>query len=391
MIGASPEIQRWLTQFHERDRVTATDLLLKLRFVTTDTYSEWLRTKLSAIGQHPCALYAVRKMIDDQNVWDQSGRITPRPGASLGSEDLVSSVIANFTKSLRANILDHPSIDEIKNRRIHKIVLLDDSIGSGDRVADFMLRMLSNSTLRSWWSFGWIRFHIIAFARTIEAEGVILEAMPGSDDYRRRFPKSRKISYVSHLRYGKSLMHERWGENHQNILNLCRSQKKVPGNFRLGYRATMSNLVFYHSVPNNLPGVVWYDSERWPALFPRRVLPTWLPLLLDDRRLKRTRDARGVVSESMLSVLRLIKKGIRSDHSLSASLGVDTEVLRRMISAARISGFVTGTNRLTESGVRATRMSTDAKNDVARYDRSVYIPKSWCVGRRTVQPFGRDA
>lgn len=383
MIEDSPEIQNWLNQFPDNDRLAAIDLLLKLKFVPRDAYSEWLKTTLSGLTEERCALYAVRKFgkQEDLCLWDSTGEMVNRPNSSLGSEDLVRSVIAGLMKSDRTRFLDHPSLNELRNREVHEVALIDDSIGSGKRVSDYIKIMLTNKTFLSWWSFGWIRFYIVAFARTNEATKMITEKSPGSDHPIRKHPKSAKLNFCSDSRYQISQLEERWGSGFQGIVDLCASQEGIPIDRRLGFRETMSNIVFYHSVPNNIPGMLWSESKSWVPLFPRRSIPEWLPTLLEGAKPPTLMGKR--VSAPLLTLLRLIKKGIRNQNSLARSLGVDITFLQQLLASGRDSGFLTLGNRLTKAGVEVI-WATQQGSEIDKFDRSLYVPEKWCVDRRTI-------
>ncbi|PWT73027.1 MAG: hypothetical protein C5B59_14395 [Bacteroidetes bacterium] len=382
MVEGSSEIQTWLNQFSDKDRVVATDLLLKLKFVPRDAYSEWLKTTLSGLSENQCGLYAVRKFgkNEDLCLWNASGEMLKRQNLSLGSEDLVRSVIAGLMKSDKSRFLDHPSLNELRDLKVHEIALIDDSIGSGKRVSDYIKIMLTNKTFLSWWSFGWIRFHIVAFARTNEATKIITDEIPGSNHPIRKHRKSEKLNFSSDSIYQTSQLEARWGREFQGIVNLCASQKAIPARRRLGFRGTMSNLVFYHSVPNNIPGMLWHESESWTPLFPSRSVPEWLPTLLDGASL--TPRGKGV-SDSMLALLQLIKRGIRNQNSLARSLGVDGVFLQQLILSGKKSGFLTSGNRLTKAGVQII-WATQHGSEIEEFDRSLYVPEKWCVDRRTI-------
>jgi len=384
MIEDSPEIQDWLNQFPDSDRLTAIDLLLKLEFVTRDAYSEWLKTTLSGLTEEKCALLAVRKFskLEDRCLWDSSGEMVNRPSSSLGSEDLVRSVIAGLMKSNKTHFLDHPSLNELRRGEVHEVALIDDSIGSGKRVSDYIKIMLTNKTFLSWWSFGWIRFlHIVAFARTDEAKEMITKKTPGSDHPIRKHPKSEKLNFCSHSRYEIGQLEKRWGSGFRGIVDLCASQKAIPIKRRLGFRGTMSNIVFYHSVPNNIPGMLWDESESWVPLFPGRSVPDWLPTLLEGPKSSTLMGKR--VSGPLLTLLRLIKRGIRNQNSLARSLGVDITFLQQLLASGRDSGFLTLGNRLTKAGVQVI-WATQQGAEIDKFDRSLYVPEKWCVDRRTI-------
>ena len=390
-INSSPEVQAWLAQFPANKRAAATGLLLGLRFVTRDTYSEWLKDALlNVAAAGPCAVYAVRKFgYDIQCIWDEAGDVLERPSYSLGSEDLVQAAIANVKKSQADVLLDHPSLPELKMKKVRNVALVDDSIGSGERVCSYVARMMHSKTFLSWWSHGWIRLHIMAFARTEEAATRIVASIPGSDHPKRTYPKSGKILFVGQMCYQQSLFLSRWGPGYQGILDLCDSTSEIQSDSRRGYGKTMANLVFYHSVPDNIPGVFWFDCTKWRALFPKRSVPAWLPELLEGSTAGTTQKSASSIPKYLAEVLRLIKKGVRNEHSLARSLGLDPAILKQIIAGGRTAGLLTDRNRLTQSGILVLRRE-GADRISSRFDRSLYVPRKWCVGRETVQPSGSD-
>jgi len=388
MIEASPQIRDWLEQFPVHRRATATNLLLQLRFVSRDVYAEWLKATVLKFPHEVCGLYAVRKFKGAAKcIWNKNGTSLPRPASSLGSEDFVQSVIAELIKANPDRYLDHPSIAVIKKTRAFHAVLMDDSAGSGDRLGSFLKRMFSQKTFLSRWSFGWIRLHIVAYARTTDSEATILDAIPGSDHGRRVIPKSKKVHFHGQWAFHASELHSRWGKTAMEILDLCDSVTAIPKNRRRGYGNTMSSIVFYHSVPNNLPGVLWCQNRKWKALFPKRTVPEWLPRLLSGGARPPAKPAHGQLFDSLRDLLLWIKRGRSREDALSQATGYDAEALRALLKKARTAGFINENNRLTAAGSQAIWKSK-ATSKAAEFDRSLYIPKRWCAGRGTVQPSG---
>jgi hypothetical protein len=388
-IERSSEIQAWLQQFPSDKQGTAADILLKLQFITRDTYAEWLKSILLALKSPHCAVYAVRKF--DSNVkclWDVNGETVGRPSTSLGSEDLVQSVIANLKKVDPKRFWDHPSLAAVRKNKIHDIVLLDDSIGSGQRVSSFIQLMMVNRTFRSWWSLGWIRLYIFAFARSVDAEERIIRSIPGSEHHTRKFPKSSKVLIYGPIAHQDGRRESRWGINYQSIVDLCRSKKEIPATYRLGYGDTMANIVFYHSVPDNIPGILWYSKSKWIPLFPGRSVPDWLPRVLEGDFSNYKPPSQFKPSDELIAILRLVKRGVRNANSLAHSLGVDPRVLKQFVAQGKAAGLLTDTNRITEAGFRILR--AEKSDDTRPFDRSLFIPRISCVGWGTVQPSAPD-
>jgi len=384
-IDSSPEIQDWLSQFPEVERTTAKLLLSHLQFVSRDVYSAWLQRVVAALSSGKTyALYSVRKLEDGLPLWNEGGDIVARPGDSLGSEDLVYSLVANLARTNSQTLLDHSSLTELRDKKVHDYLLIDDSIGSGDRVSGFINAMLSHPTFLSWWSFGLVKIHVISFARPREAEAKIVAKIKGSDHGKRKFRKSSKVDFTSEMVYETDWLEERWGENHQQVIQLCRSQTKIPTKRRLGYGGVMANLVFYHSVPNNIPGVLWFTNEKWQGLMPGRAMPDWLLVLIDQTPLIASEGATSK-SDEVLQLLALIKRGVRSSRSIAARLGVDHKYAVGLLGGAQDMGLLTPQVRLTSAGLDRLKHA-GSHFALPVWSRSLYIPSSWCAGRTTVQP-----
>lgn len=396
-IESSPEIKAWLDQFSTSDVLAAKSLLSCLQFISSDEYSSWLGSKLRGYSalESPAAVYAVRKFRKNAKYfWSRGGKVQHRPAQTQGSEDLVSSIISKSKKSNNHRFLDHPSLDQLKLKRVRNIILVDDSIGSGKRVADFIRLMTNCKTFLSWWSGGFIKIHILSYARTIQAEKNILNRIPGSDHGLRKFPICSKLRFDSDLVYDATSLHRRWGNSSQAILSLCSSVKKIPNDRRRGYGDIMGNLVFYHSVPNNIPGILFCRRRNWKPLFPNRSLPEWLPLLLDDSSSSK-KQVKGKpnqlrVSDNMGDILSLVKSGIRKKTSLSRRLDCDEVITQNLINQAVQLGFISLNIRLLKAGEEYLYETRNIRSKIAP-NYSLYIPQSWCAGRGTVQPSDHDA
>jgi hypothetical protein len=386
MIDRSPEIQAWLRQFAEPDRLTAIELLLHLRFRTRDAYADWIVAELEDMSG-PCALYAVRRLPGHQlSVWNPQGRFVHRTATARGSEDLVMSVIAQLTRRDDRKYLDHPSIQTLRSRRIKQLVFLEDSVGSGDRVAAFIRRFFDQPSIRSWWSYGKIRLHVVAPVRSETGEAAIVEQLPGSDHPSRVHPKSTKVVFHGALVYSASWLRGRWGPQAADIRSLCLRTTQIPKHRRLGYGDVMANQIFFHSVPNNIPGVLFVSNARWQPLFPERVFPAWLSTLLSTPPAPvPSRPTGAIPSGVLLSALVLIKGGLTRFVGLGHRLGISPGHLAHVLASGVESGFLTPQFRLTSRGRDVVIRSGQATGP-APFDRSLYLPQSWCAGQNSNQP-----
>jgi hypothetical protein len=376
-IESSSHIADWLSQFQLCDQSVAKTMLHRLRFVSREVYSSWLKQTLGnlPVGRS-YALYGVRKLPEEGALWASDGTVANRPGGTLGSEDFVYSLIANVVRSSGGALKDHPTISDLRENKIHDYVLIDDSIGSGKRMTDFINAMLSHPTFLSWWSYGFVRFHILSFARPSDVERKIVAKVRGSDHPVRKFRKSEKIDFFSEQVYDAARIEQRWGSKADEILDLCQRTTRIKTKRRLGFGGVMANIVFHHSVPNNLPGVFWCDSAKWDGLFPNRALPDWTSELLDGS--EGIRNLRCGLAPEIVNLLRLVKRGIRNTNHLAIRLGVDNTYAVELVKTAQHLNLISSEVRLTREGLKRFHGAAN-RNTLSRWNRTLYIPKSWCA------------
>ena len=345
---------------------------------------------LGILDTGSAAVFAVRKLKKDVDcIWKDNGGFRARPGKSLGSEDLIQGFVANLSKG-NSKLYDHPSINTIKAQRIQQIVLLDDSIGSGSRVAGFIKTMFTNKIFMSRWSLEKLRIYVVAFARMLDAEKNILAEVKGSNHALRKYPAYSKIEIRSQIATRQNHLSQRWGPHYQKVLDLCDTCEGINSDRKRGYGNTMANLVFAHSIPNNLPGLLWFQSKNWNAIFPNRTVPLWLyPLIESKQSLPHTTSplSESAATPDELGLLQIVKKGLRRESTIAWRLGLDVVVVRRLLLKTISRGLITPNHRITEAGRSLIKQHDKPKGKV--YNRDLYRPKSWCADQ-TVQPLALD-
>lgn len=380
MLDSSTEIQDWLQQFKEEDQITAKLMLTKLKFYPYDSFTRWLSKEFDKFpANYHYALYSIRKVEEEECYWEGSGEPIMRPASSLGSEDFVTSLIATLVKK-NDQLLDHPSLTSLKEFSVKKIILIDDSIGSGERVATFINLMLKHPTLLSWWSYGLIEIHVLAFATTSKGKIYIYENVVGSNHHKRVYPLSKKLSIYTRLTYDSKTLHSRWGDGIDHILSLCDRYKKVTLKARRGYGRVMGNTIFYHSVPNNIPGIFHSQRRGWKPLFPNRALPNWCIKLLSSPNVEIEDIQSGKTDIARLLIA--VKKGIRKKASLARYLNCDVTFVEELLAYCVKKGFLLDQRRLSRVGkdfLMKNKIST--QQDIIPNYSTDYIPKSWSVDR----------
>ena len=198
----------------------------------------------------------------------------------------------------------------------------------------------------------------------------------------------RSLEFISEIVYDIDWYEARWGEQYAQIINLCQRQTQIHENFRLGYGGIMAHIVFYHSVPNNLPGVLWKKNKKWQGLMPGCAVPDWLLALLDQ--LSPGKVGNTPIPDILLKLLALVKRGVRSVGSVATRLGIDHQYTNAIINHATELGFLTPQLRFTSAGL--DRLVQSKKIEMLpKWDHNMYIPSSWCAGRATVQPLTNES
>lgn len=390
-IDSSPEIAAWLSQFKsEEDRLTAKRMLLRLRFVSSDSFSVWLKQTLAEFSiEEKHAIFAVRKLAEPQSrkdgkltYFDEQGCAPKRPSGSQGSEDLVNSVIANHLKNtaLSQVFFDHPSIEIMRSEKIHHLILVDDSIGSGRRIVEFINALLANKTFRSWWSFGWVKITVISYARNSSAAGYIYKNVHEGSKPNRKFRNKGKISFSSAYVYKSEWMEQNWGEKYTEIYKLCEKITAVSKSYRLGYKNSFSNIIFFHSVPNNIPGVLHFNKlPKWRALMPNRSMPNWLMHLLSVTVADPDFLHKKSLTPELQQLLQLIKSGVRAESTLALRLNLDVFYALQLVEQAMSLGLLTEQKRLSDDA-RERLHNLKKQTPVEKFNYELYIPTSWRVG-----------
>lgn len=409
-INGSTGIQSWLNQFSKHQQTVAKSLLKDLRFVKENVFRQWFIKGINSLASRsqkgssakPLAFYAVaklpvkptaeqRKSVKGQpiqslpwkrlgapSLWTFSGNILPRPSHSLGSEDMICSLLRGTCRTQPNYFFDHPSIATLKQHDIHDIVLLDDSINSGEKVSKYLQGFFNHKSILSWYSRGWITIHVVSLIRTKEAERIIRSAMPGSI----RSRKSRsQLRFCSQECYDQTALEKRWSYP-SLIEGFCRNHTAIPVNRRMGYGDVMANFVFMHSVPNNLPGCLWFEppSINYLPLFTGRMIPSWLPELLEieNPNPRRTRPSIQLaqLDHSTLQILDAVRKGIRKPSSLARQMQMSEEYIEEKIVELQDFGLIES-DRITRVGSELLNNSKEKLELKCNWE--LVVPHTWCA------------
>ena len=170
----------FLKQFDFSDGATAAALIDSLILVSHDKFQAGLSGSLRLLineSQRPLALYAVREA--DASPYFDSSDPKHRPsavrsGARVGSEGTIAHLLRDTANTYgTSKVLDHPTVAAMRAGKVWQLVIVDDRIGSGQRMTKFIRSLSRHSTIKSWLSYGYVRIVVVANASTIAGSRLV--------------------------------------------------------------------------------------------------------------------------------------------------------------------------------------------------------------------------
>jgi hypothetical protein len=389
--------QNWLSLFRMEDCEVASRLVRALTLVSHSAFQRDLSRRIVETAKSidsPVALFAARELkpphlTDFLAKLSETGTLSNvdavPAGNDLGSEARVAATIRSLCRAHPHELLNHPNIGQMTESRCKAIIVVDDLVGSGQRVKKYLEALWTNRSIRSWWSRKDIQFFVISYAVTEEGAKLVskLKCAP-SLVYNRICPTLRSLPWSRDRKFEVSDLCERYGAN------------TVSRRFIFGYQGSAALLVFEHGCPNNVPAILWARPKKnriWHPLFPEKtVLPLEssafppeivrrdpISLLVDVGQPKLAgglQHARPMSHETLL-ILAYAEKGVRTTGALSFATGLDEENCRIWIQLCVKWGFLTSRFRLTATGAAELKAAerTSSIKDIALLGRDDYYPK----------------
>lgn len=370
--------EQWLANFDDADKPVARLLVSKLILVSENEFERKLLGLIVEAGNKstgPIGLYGVRELISGEHVFSATGNeisSTPR-GVDIGSEGRLATMIRNLARENPTKFLNHPTWDEMRRVKCRRIFFVDDFIGSGKRVSDYIHDFYENATIKSWQSYKLIRASVIAYSGT--SAGI---ARVKSTRMRPRVEIERSCPTIS-----KEI---RFKDNERSdVTELCKEYaRRAKFRLPLGYADTGALMVFEHSCPNNCPQIFWGTNVRWAPLFfgksisleARKIFPpeivrhTPVSILIEAGEKRIAQAAKDLVKRPLpaewLAVLSLFSKGIRRVDAVESTTRLSHRDAAEVIEKCVASGLLTQSWRLTNFGARelqASRKLAIAKTD----------------------------
>lgn len=390
------EGQLWLSNFKVEEHHAAELLINSLRIISATAFRASmaeLLNNLKSSSEKPVAFFPIRELpkgvssraapstqsVPFEEMPDGSPmplRPLDDPFASLpGSEGIVGNIIRDVIGyKPRSGIASSPkTLAGLRRAQPRTIVLVEDYSGTGTRVCEYVDAWMRHPTIRSWYSYGLVRFHVAL----VSASGAALEKI---NDHRR-------IAKIHYREQAADFSTTMWSsEERLAVEELC-IKYSYSRSWALGYRQAEGLLVLQHTIPNNLPAILWQSSTKtvrnWKPFFKDRRMSPQLQLDLDDYKLEVSASA---IAESMeqlklgialsdqpnptvrtiLLVLAAAEQRIRDPAKLSTTLHTTLTAAEQTQSACRGLKLLDPEGRLTDLGRNELRHARTRASDIER-------------------------
>jgi hypothetical protein len=363
----------WLVRFaSSAERESAEALMDEILLVSRDTLINSLRSLVDALlldredSERPIGLFAERAVpklngkVLPLYPGSDAGRATG-PGINpivinpadqeIGSEALIGNLITDLQRHQDGAVLSHPGPDRMRVTRVRDIAIVTDFIGSGKRIWEMLEAFRAVATLRSWRSYGLIRFHVLAYS--------------GTEEGLRQVRSSRLKPKIVTVAGCPTLYNTFTGVRLSDILKLCRRYPhghRYPTGF--GYSGVL--IAFAHGMPNNAPPILHSRKNGWVPLFRGRStagakvsFPSNAAKTLADRAARLLRihvahehlvDPTGRRWITSMMVLTALQMGARTPATVSARSGLSLAQTEDILGFSRVARWTTERNVLTPLG-----------------------------------------
>ncbi|HHZ8355216.1 phosphoribosyltransferase-like protein [Morganella morganii] len=362
----------WLKQFNEIDRPYASLLLEKLHWVSSYEFETAIRNQLLTISDNSegrIALFVEREVSNYETVYKFNNEKPRRAfgkafeqiknideSNDIGSEGLLNTIATTFKRSNALKFSYYPSAEKMREEKIRDIVILTDTIGSGDQILSFINCFSKTPSLRSWYSSKHVKFYIICYAATESGLRLI-------DNHILK-------PIVIYKKICPTIENSFNDVDKRKIIKLCidyNPESKIINKSFLGYGGVSSLICYAHGLPNNSPKILFKRSKKWNPLFRNRTavdfkdeLPTGASTLRIDEYMNLLGQKRIVASEKFkklnsegkifILVLSSLSRAPRTVNAIASRSGLSYIQVSDIIVRLRFLDWINDKNRLTDEG-----------------------------------------
>lgn len=295
----------------------------------------------------------------------------------MGSEGILAALISKFRYANPDVALSHPGPDDLRQKRVRKIIIVTDFIGSGGRVYEMLEAFAKVASMQSWRSYGLLSFEVVSYSAAEQGLQTV---------------KQHRLAPMVTIYAACPVVHEAFvGAELKAIRTLCGKYPRR-GRWPMGFGATGSMIAFSHGIPNNAPAIFHSSLNGWRPLFRGRstqmteldqIADTSDHVVQQSAELLRVRNARQILSSASgelwthcMLVILAVKSGLRSAEKLSARTRLPIASVEKVLTIAATAGWLSPTGGLTVLGRRELRwqMRWHGAADIALADPEIYFP-----------------
>lgn len=276
-ISETEKAQEWLLQFNEEDIETARMMLDAIKYVSHQEFTQGLERAITGLIQSDEEHIATYPVITPSSI--VSNRNNPfevqdkNDVYEFGSEDRVGHIINNLSRHFEylekssskkpeksSKVLINPIIKTLFEKKVKKIVLVDDLCGSGSRIVKFYKKVIPK-LLKRYISAGVFELHIVLYGAMEKGLKKVYH----------------DINYFNKRQDNIHIIFPELSQNHLDAqyMELCLKYYKryfriTDNNRGLGFKDSLGKIIFEHGCPNNVPEILFRNYNGWNALFPNR-------------------------------------------------------------------------------------------------------------------------
>ena len=384
--------QGWLAQFDLLDQDIAIAVANNLTLVSHIEFERNLLQKLEEVAaeiEGCIGLFTIRELEKHKAAFGLTSDVIPfysqvksedgksvnslSSSADQGSEAKVAQIIRQFCKSNPKKHLNHPTLETLREKKCDAIIFVDDFIGSGGRVSEFLTSFWLEPTIVSWLSGKQINFQVLTYS--------------GTDAGINSVERHKSKPQIHIYRDAPTFHSFSWGNQKKGeIIKLCEKYGRIANKKRKqmwwGYDEGMAAIVFEHGCPNNTPAILWepdFKESGWKGLFPNRTISSEVAsvfppeivrgdpvqILIEAGQTKLANSGallrRGIAGQIFLTALALIAKGQRKRSTLSFATGLNVKDCERLIEKCIKWNFINTHRRITPKGLAELNAARKSK------------------------------
>jgi hypothetical protein len=359
-LSESKHGQEWLENFPASARGCAAMLVDAVRIVSSDAVRAELTAVVdSIVGDDAGGLTALYPVYDLRRDREPVEPNPVRLRRAVGSNQIIHNVSRSITqhegKRRARDVLLAPSRTILRDRKVSRIVLIDDIAGSGDQATAYLDAWWRDRTVRSWSSLKYVSVHYVAITICSSA--------------RRRIEEHPLVDAVHTAEPPWDLVTAPWSDaERDDVKELC-LQYAAQRSLAFGYGGVAGLCVLHHTVPNTLPAVLTQRRGRanrsWTPMFAHSLsaeqlqLGDYWPLVVSrvgaassPRLTAATPSAQQAI---LVEVLVALRDGFRTELALATLLRVSLAEAMRYRQLVLELGLADVEGRLTDRGREEVR------------------------------------